>query len=342
MNTRKLLVSVLMLVSVLLSACAPVATNAPTAVPTAVLAAAVPTNPPPTQAPTEKPLPEHVVAEWTIVKPEDIVFGFDSVWVPSRRSPNVTTRIDPVTNLVIAVIEGTGYLAKSAVVSGDAVWIAGQRYDLAPIDPSTNTVGTKVLGNHPRIAYGFDSIWAVGHQGEPLDRVEPATSKIIASIQLADTVTDPTEENDVLVTASAVWVVVWNGQLIKVDPVTNSVVLRTTFDKVVEQAKAQTTVPTGKGTEFIWLGLRNGLVRIDSNTGAGLSFLKTQVGSIAVTDDAIWVSGNGQINRVNVATNQIDATYKLGAGTPIVRIGLGSIWVAYSDANLVQRLDVAP
>jgi hypothetical protein len=202
-------------------------------------------------------------------------------------------------------------------------------------------VGTKVPGNHPRIAYGFDSIWAVGHQGEPLDRVDPATSRIIASIQLGDTVTDPTEENDVLVTASAVWVIS-HGELIKIDPATNGIVLRTTFDKVVEEAKAQTTVPAGKGPDFIWLGLNLGLVRIDANTGAGLSFLQMQVGSIAVTDDAIWVSGYGQINRVNVATNQIDATYKVLSGTPLVRIGLGSIWVAYRDANLVQRLDIAP
>src|SRR5262249_53130207 len=59
---------------------------------------------PPTQAPTAKPLGEHVVAEWKMSIPEDIVFGFGSVWVPSHRSPNITTRIDPVSNKVIAVI----------------------------------------------------------------------------------------------------------------------------------------------------------------------------------------------------------------------------------------------
>ena len=50
MNTRKLLVSVLMLVSVLFTACAPAATPAPTAVP--------PTSVPPTAVPTTAPAQE--------------------------------------------------------------------------------------------------------------------------------------------------------------------------------------------------------------------------------------------------------------------------------------------
>ena len=213
-----------------------------------------------------------MIAEWPIHYPQDIVFGSDAVWVPSRRSPNVTTRIDPVTNQVDQGYRGNRILAKSAVVAGDSVWVAGQYDDLAPIDPKTNTVGAKVPGNHPRIAYGFGSIWAVGHQGEPLDRVDPATSKIVASIPLSGTVSDSSEENDVLVTASAVWVIS-NGELIKIDPATNSISLRTTLDKVVEEAKAQTTVPAGKGTDFIWWSLDQGLVRIDPNTGVGLTLL---------------------------------------------------------------------
>jgi hypothetical protein len=326
MNTRKLLVSVLVLVSVLFSACAPttLATPAPTATPPAA----------------------KVIAEWTVINPEDIVFGFDSVWVPSRRDPNVTTRIDPVSNEVIAVIKGTGQWAKSAAVTGDSVWVAGQSNDLAPIDPKTNTLGTKVPGDHPRIVYGFNSIWAVGHQGEPLDRVDPATSTIIASIPLGGTVSGEGEENDVLVTVSAVWVIS-NGELIKIDPATNSVVMRTTFDRILEEAKAQTTVPAGKGTDFIWLSLDKGLVRIDPNTGAGLTLLllsAEQLGSVAVTDNAVWLGGYGQINRVNVATNQIDATYMVQqhGALIIVRVGFGSVWVTSEVTNLVQRLDITP
>ena len=64
--------------------------------------------------------------------------------------------------------------------------------------------------------------------------------------------------------------------------------------------------------------------------------------SFAVTNDAIWLAGEGQINRVNVATNQIDATYATEPGGTYICIGFGSVWLANYDKSLVQRLDVIP
>ena len=283
-----------------------------------------------------------VAAEWKITRPQDIVFGFDSVWVPSRRDPNETTRLDPSSNQILAIITGTGYLAKSAVVVGNAVWVAGQSSDLAPIDPQTNKVGQIVPGNHPRIAYGFNSIWAVGHQGEPLDRVDPATSKIVASIPLEGKVADTGEENGVWVTASSVWVIA-NSELIKIDPNTNKVVFRTPMDKVVAAAKAQTTVPAGKGTDFLWIAWDAGLIRLDPNTGVGLSLLPNVTGALAVTDAAVWVGQDtGQLIRVSVATNQVEARYEIKPGASTVALGYGSIWLAYNEAGMVQRLNLAP
>lgn len=205
------------------------------------------------QASPSEPHKASVIAEWQIHFPQSIAVGSDAVWVPSRRDPNVTTRIDPMTNEIVTVIKGTGYLAKSAVVVGDSVWVAGQLDDLAPIDAKTNIVGAKVPGDHPRIAYGFGSVWAVGHQGQPLDRVDPATGQIIASLPLTGTGSDSSEENDVWVAGPAVWVTSGNGALIKVDPATNSVSLRTTVDQVVEDAMLQTSVLAGKGSDFLWL-----------------------------------------------------------------------------------------
>ena len=163
--------------------------------------------------------------------------------------------------------------------------------------------------------------------------------------------------NDVLTTAAAVWVVSCDKvELIKVDPATNSVVSKTPWITVIDQARAQTTVPAGKGTNFIWINvltgdgggsLPAGLLRIDPNTGTGLTFLSLTSdqggdGFIAVTDEAVWVTGTGQINRVNVATNQIDATYATDPGRLKIGIGFGSVWLRNFEKNLIQRLDVAP
>ena len=65
-------------------------------------------------------------------------------------------------------------------------------------------------------------------------------------------------------------------------------------------------------------------------------------GPIAITDEAIWHSAGGHLYRINVATNQIDATYTTDPGTVHPAIGFGSVWLTNYEEGLVQRLDVAP
>jgi len=113
----------------------------------------------------------------------------------------------------------------------------------------------------------------------------------------------------------------------------------------VAEAQAQTTVPAGKGTDFLWLSLNEGLVRIDPNSGVGLTLLSAIHGDIpiVVTDTAVWaVDNDGLLSRVNVAKNAVEASYKVSTGVSRVAVGLGSVWLAYTDGALVQRLDITP
>jgi hypothetical protein len=327
---------------VVLVACQAPATASPTAmsIPPTIVRSPSMANASPTA-----PLTANVIAEWDMSMPEDIAFAFDSVWVPSHRSPNVTTRIDPASNKIIAAVTGTGQRAHAALAVGVSIWVTGESDDLSRIDPKTNMVVAKVPGAHTYIANGFDSLWATT-TSDSLDRIDPITNKIIASIKLGDGSVDC--NNDVLVTAAAVWVDHCDeGELIKIDPASNTIVSKTPYKQLIAAAEAQTSIPAGKGTDFIWRTLPSGLLRIDPNTVAGLTFLPLQFeqisdGWVTVTDNAVWLSGYGQIERVNVATNQIDATYKVHSGVTKVGIGFGSVWVAYEGAGLVQRLDLAP
>lgn len=318
----------------------------PTAAPTAVPPTTA-SSPVSTTASVALPAAK-VIAEWKVNNPSGIFIGFDSVWVPGHHDLT-TTRIDPATNTVIVVIKGTGWRAEQALVVGDMLWVTGQRGDTTWIDPKTNTVTTTVPpvpGQLHYIAYGFNSLWITTGDNK-LERVDPSTSKIIASIPYADGIADC--QGFVFATTNAVWVDLCDkAELIKVDPATNSVVSKTPYATLIDEAKAQTTVPAGKGTDFIWVSLAGGLLRIDPNTGAGLTFLllspeQSGDGFLAVTDEAVWFGGYGQINRMNVATNQIDATYITDPGTIIhLGIGFGSVWLENYDKNLVQRLDIAP
>ena len=91
-----------------------------------------------------------------------------------------------------------------------------------------------------------------------------------------------------------------------------------------------------------------GLLRIDPNTGAGLTFLPLsaeQIGnySVAASDSSVWVTGVGQIEQINVSTNQVVATYKThDRGVTYIGIGFGSVWLVFYNTSLVQRLDITP
>ena len=76
-----------------------------------------------------------------------------------------------------------------------------------------------------------------------------------------------------------------------------------------------------------------GLLRLDPKSGAALTFLPWSAdhegdGPIAITNEAVWHSAGGHLYRINVATNQIDATYATDSGTVHPAIGFGSVWLA--------------
>ena len=64
--------------------------------------------------------PAKVLAEWKLSMPVGFAFGFGcGSAVPSHRDPNPTAHIDPVSNKVVALIQGTGSAHHEAVVVGD-------------------------------------------------------------------------------------------------------------------------------------------------------------------------------------------------------------------------------
>jgi hypothetical protein len=297
-------------------ACGPAASKSPTPTPSAVSATTLPAaSRPATIAATVKPLGEHVIAEWKVNSPAFIFIGSDSVWVPGHGDGKVT-QIDPASNEVIAVV-------------------SPDKAEQAPT------------------AEGFGSVW-IATRDNKLNRVDSATGDFIASIALTDGFQDI--GNAVVIADSWVWVYLSDkGELIKVDPATNRIVSRTPWTKLIDEAKAKTTVPSGKGPDFMWMqiagdegggGLEKGLLRLDPKSGAGLTFLPWAAdqngdGSLTVTDDAVWYGAGGHIYRIDIATNQIEATYPTEPGIIHLAIGFGSVWVANYNQSLVQRLDVA-
>ena len=262
-------------------------------------------------------LPEHVIAQWSVPGPVWIFAESGSMWVMSHGGGPLTG-IDPISNAII--------------------------------DPTS--------GQAPKLtdgAAGFDSRW-ITRDDNTLERVDPATGQIVASIRLDDGPLDIL--NLVVVGTTAVWVVQSDkAELIKVDPQTNSIVSRTPWTTLIRDAEARPTVPAGKGTDFLWIeivgdegggvGLPKGLLRLDPVSGAGLTFLRWSPdqdgdGHLTITDAAVWYGAGGYLYRIDVASNRIAATYAIAPGIIHVGVGFGSMWLANYGRSVVQRLDVAP
>jgi streptogramin lyase len=322
------------------------------------VAVASPTTPPTTPAPTltpnstAKPLGPHVVAQWSVANPSFLAFGFGSVWVTDHHNHEIT-RIDPVSNTVVAVIKGTGSNPEDALEVGSLLWVTGQSDDMVLIDPATNTVTRTIKGDHLFMDYGFKSVWITTRDNH-LERFDPTTAAITASIPVGKGEDDCM--NDIAATATAVWVISCDtGELIKVDPAANKVVARLTYASLIQEGTTHTAAPAGKGTDSIWLTLQgdegsggsSGLLRVDPVTGTGSAWLPMTPdlagdGFNAITDEAVWLAGSEKYSRVDAATNKISATYPTGSGRLKIGVAFGSVWLRNYEMDLIQRLDVQP
>ena len=140
-----------------------------------------------------------------MANPSGVFIGFDSAWVPGHHDLT-TTRIDPGSNQVRAVIKGNGDHAEQALAVGDVLWVTGQQDDTTWIDPRTNAVSAtmpRVPGRLHFIAAAFQSLWITTADNK-LDRIDPTTGRIVASIRYA--AGDADCQGFVNATPSAVWV----------------------------------------------------------------------------------------------------------------------------------------
>jgi hypothetical protein len=127
----------------------------------------------------------------------------------------------------------------AAVAAGEGVvWVAvndprrGERWFLARIDPSTNTVAAEVdVFEASEVAVGEDAVWASGRDrraGQVLSGLDLRTGEVIARIPLG---CSRCHLDQIVAGPDAIWMTVANvdeptGEVVKVDPSTNLIVAR--------------------------------------------------------------------------------------------------------------------
>jgi virginiamycin B lyase len=150
-----------------------------------------------------------------------IGIGAGSVWVTTRG--NKLSRFDAATGALQAVIplpDGAG--APAAIFGVGFVFVtAFARDELYKIDPRTNTlVQTIALRSSPRfLTAGEGSIWILNQGDGTVQRVDPMSGKVLASIETGH----PGRGGDITAGGGYIWVTLSDVPLVQIDPKTNVV-----------------------------------------------------------------------------------------------------------------------
>jgi YVTN family beta-propeller protein len=196
----------------------------------------------------------------------------------------------------------------------------------------TATIPIGIASSEGGLATGADSVWLVMDKKGTLARIDPATNKVVAEIQV------PPGSFTVAFGEGAVWVTgTETNVLTRIQPDNNLVV---------------ETIPVGKsprfltiGGGFIWtLNQTDGDVsKVDPKTNKVVETIEVGVpgpgGEIAFGEGSLWVTSfEFPISRIDPASGKVVQQFA-GAGGDAIRVGLGSVWLSNIRAGTVWRLD---
>ena len=349
MNTHKLLASALMLVSVLLSACAPAAT-----------ATVIPSTTDPTTAPAVSISPTSLSETPAIgklletiplpVKPNrDAVYAFDSFWLiddysgaitrwnPSSRQTLTTIQVDAPTKAPygdpVAVVATTDSVWATSVATSEIVRIDPgtnqivERIPLGKVDDRDFVINVMVGDDHNMWVWDYDRVLAL--------RVDLQTKQVAAKFKntLPAAVVD-----------GSLWA--WNAQysrdatkLLRIDPATDQIIATILLDNV--------SIATASTNSTLWFGHGDDLLGIDPATNQLTAIV--HLGARAF--GGIWVNGRvwavagassgppachdlkqSFLAQIDPSTNSVVDKIGLDCPTQVIQIG-DVLWVFTGAAN---------
>lgn len=192
--------------------------------------------------------------------------GFRSVWVPSC-SDNRVYRLDLNTGRIVSKIKVPQVVGESGSAVGEGgVWLITGTDEVSRIDAKTHKVRSfKVAFSVGAVAVGFGSVWATIYEDGTVQRIDPDTGEIVATIAVGqgplwismgedsvwvsnqgsgtvsridpDTDTSvaeidiggPYEGGDIAAGDGVVWAATGNGPLTVIDQATNEVIQQWEF-----------------------------------------------------------------------------------------------------------------
>jgi len=287
--------------------------------------------------------------------PSAIAAGGGSVWVAVQSragGENFVARIDPATNEVTQRIP-VGFPELVAIGDG-SLWI-GVPGAVQRVDPETGRLIAEIRGAGGELTFTPGAVWAVA-SATSIARIDPSTNQIVATVSL-DLPGGSYIIRGPVGTADAVWVIaalesgtagVANGQLLRIDPNTNSVAAR------IRLEVASPALAVGDSAVWVarWDAHRTYLTRIDTATNQADGPIIVEGGwtPFAVGAGKLWLLGGiapeirlGWVDLAKLRLEGSIVVVKMTAfeGSGVFDPETDSVWVAQEEDS-VTRVDVRP
>ena len=261
-------------------------------------------------------------------------------------------KIDPHTNRIEAVLrDGVQSLHRPGAISydGSSLWQATSDQEhatptgeLLRRDPTTGAIqSTHTLDTGEGLGFAFGYAWIahdLGPDRASLGKVDPASGKVLATLQL------PGELADVNADARSLWYLSHQGDLVEIDPLTAKVVH--TYS-VAGSAVAPSRVVPLLGSVWICDCDHGQILKVDPATGAVTKTVTLQekgylIGVDSSDGKTLWLldPAAGTITPLDPDTGDPGQPLGFGGGNVYdAQIGFGSIWVA--AGSQLFRFDLA-
>jgi streptogramin lyase len=207
---------------------------------------------------------------------------------------------------------------------------------LVRIDAKTAKVTAKVASGIGPAALGLaaqaDSLWLLSDTRGTLSRIDPDQNQVVAELRV------PADCTSLIFAEAALWLACpAEDRVLRVDPATNLV------DKSIEVAAKPEAVAAGENSIWALCAKDGKLDRIDPKTNKVTKTIELGApatgGSLAFGENFVWVSMPGfPIARIDPGTDKVMQQF-YGEGGGLVRVGLGSVWLANLEAGTLWKLD---
>ena len=278
--------------------------------------------------------------------PQDVEFDGSNIWVAQSSSKNIA-KVDPLTNGVVSTVnfvdsrytccgEHANFYQspRHILFDGLGLWVPAvgdyaSLSGISRIDLSNDArTGIDLQGCPESAASDGNFIWVLGNCTDSIQKIDPSTNSIVASINLGS------PNYGIVFDGASIWVsnAGAGGRLIKISPLSDSIV--STYNVTYPGTRL-----AFDGTSVWFQNTLTSIAKIDVATGAISSSVATGTWGVdmVVAGTDLWVASyNGSILRIDTPSLNITTTFNVGGEPRGIAYGAGSIWV--TTENVVGHL----